>query len=153
MALRPQQVGAIAVVVGAVLVLALVCLAASLGEAGSSASQERGGSDAAAGGRPQAQESGSEGEGALVSSYSSERAPSEEAARLLGSYEDEGDCVLREAGFIDLLGNAWTCTVQGSGWVDVCLVSGRSFGSAGSEVRVIHMDVNEWERAYGQAIS
>ena len=33
--------------------------------------------------------------------------------------------------------------VEGSGWVDVCIV--QSAGSGASETKVMHMDVEEWE--------
>lgn len=45
------------------------------------------------------------------------------ACDLVAGYRDEGDCLLRHAGYLDLLGNVWGCVVQGPGWVDVCVVS------------------------------
>lgn len=149
MALRPQQVGAVVALGAAICVLVLVCVGALI--AGRDASS--GGSDGArsASGGTDAPAVEHEEDGTRIDSYSSERGTTEEAADLLDSYASRGSCVLREAGFIDLFGNAWTCTVQGPGWVDVCLVSGSASEAGTSDVRVIHMDVGEWERAYGQA--
>jgi len=60
------------------------------------------------------------------------------ATRLLSSYEERGDCVLASSGFLDLLGRTWSCTVEGDGWVDVCMVDESDDGT--SSVCVIHLD-------------
>lgn len=90
----------------------------------------------------------SSADGTGIRSYSSDLELEGEAERLLAAYEQQGSCLLREAGYLDLFGNVWSCTVQGPGWVDVCVVSGRD--GDGSEVRVIRMDVGEWEASYGE---
>lgn len=153
MALRPQQIGPLLAVGLVVVVLVLVCVGALLGVMGSDTEEGVSGGQGPAGGEEASPDDPSEDGASGVTSYSSERGPSEEAAEILRSYEDQGDCLLREAGFIDLFGNAWTCTVQGPGWVEVCLVSGsEGVGVDGeSDVRIIRMDAEEWERAYGQA--
>lgn len=79
-------------------------------------------------------------------SYDSELDLADEATRLLEEYQEKGSCLLMEAGYLDLLGNVWTCTVQGAGWVDVCVVSEAE--GTGSTVRVIRMDVDEWRESY-----
>ena len=81
--------------------------------------------------------------GAKGETRQSGRSLQEEAADVLTSYRGRGDCALAEAGYLDLLGNVWSCIVQGDGWVDICVV--RSVGE-GSEVKVTHLDRNEWER-------
>lgn len=86
-------------------------------------------------------------DGSEVRMYTSELDLVGEATRLLQGYREEGSCLLREAGYLDLFGNVWSCTVQGPGWVDVCVVSEGADG--GSEVRVVRMDVDEWGRSYG----
>lgn len=153
MALRPQQISPLLAVGLVVVVLVLVCVGALLGAMGSDTEEGVSGGQGPAGGEEASPDDPSEDGVSGVTSYSSERGPSEEAAEILRSYEDQGDCLLREAGFIDLFGNAWTCTVQGPGWVEVCLVSGsEGVGVDGeSDVRIIRMDAEEWERAYGQA--
>ena len=63
------------------------------------------------------------------------------------AYRDQGDCLLRRAGYLDLLGDVWSCTVEGPGWVDVVLVR-RAEGDRGSRVRVVRLALEEWEGAY-----
>ena len=71
------------------------------------------------------------------------------ASGLLGRYRDEGEGVLTQAGYLDLLGRVWSCTVKAPDWVDVCVVSeGAEQGSC--DVRVLRMDVESWERSYGE---
>lgn len=45
------------------------------------------------------------------------------AQELVGEYRDYGLCLVCQAGYLDLLGNAWGCVMEGPGWVDVCLVT------------------------------
>lgn len=72
----------------------------------------------------------------------------QDAARdLLEGYAARGGSVLVRAGWLDLLGRTWGCVVSGAGWVDVCLVTER--GEEVSEVLVLRMEGEEWERAYG----
>lgn len=85
--------------------------------------------------------------GAAVSSYASEDGVAEEAGRLLDGYEAQGDCVLREAGYLDLFGRVWTCTVQGPGWVDMCFATERA-DQGGCEVRRVRLDAAEWRESY-----
>ena len=66
----------------------------------------------------------------------------EEAAGLAREYEGRGDCVLVRSGYLDLSGRVWSMVVEGSGWVDVCLVQSTDDGTI--ETRVMHMDVAEW---------
>lgn len=66
---------------------------------------------------------------------------------VLESYRGREGAVLVRAGWLDLLGGAWGCVVSGPGWVEVCLV-GES-GQSSSSVEVLHMEAEEWERAYG----
>ena len=41
----------------------------------------------------------------------------------LEAYEEQGNVVLARAGYLDLTGDVWSCTVLGPGWVDTCVVS------------------------------
>lgn len=63
------------------------------------------------------------------------------ATRLLSSYREAGDCVLASFGYLDLVGSVWSCTVQGDGWVDVCVI-GR-LDDETCELSVLHMDRDE----------
>lgn len=63
------------------------------------------------------------------------------ATRLLASYRDEGDCVLVEASYLDLLGSVWGCVVQGDQWVDICVVE--QIDESSSRVHVMRLDASE----------
>lgn len=88
-------------------------------------------------------------DGATVVRYRGGGDLAEQASQLLGQYEEGRDCLLRQAGYLDLLGNAWGCTVQGAGWVDVCVVTGREDGR--SDVRIVRMDADDWRDVYGDS--
>ena len=66
----------------------------------------------------------------------------EDAAVLVREYEGRDDCVLVRSGYLDLSGRVWSMVVEGSGWVDVCLVQSTDDGTI--ETKVMHMDVAEW---------
>lgn len=68
------------------------------------------------------------------------------ARELVVRYRDEGTCLVRSAGYLDLVGNVWGCVMEGPGWVDLCVVR-RSDG--GSVVRCVRMEAGEWEEGYG----
>ena len=70
----------------------------------------------------------------------------EEALSLLSSSRSAGDCVLVRAGYVDLMGRVWSCTVQGDGWVDVCVVRPDGAGD-GSAVTTVRMRGDEWSPA------
>ncbi len=74
--------------------------------------------------------------------------PLESAAQeLLERYERQDRCLMRYAGYLDLLGEVWSCVVVGPGWVDVCVV--RECGeNGGSQVRISRLEVEAWE-GYG----
>lgn len=154
MAQLSQQVRPLLAMALIALLLVLVCVGSLVVGGGS---EDGGGEGSELGlppGGPSPDPSASGDAGGGVTSYSSDRPLADEASRLLESYRSQDGCALREAGFLDLFGNTWTCTVQGPGWVDVCLVSGGADSSGGeqrgSDVRVVHMDTKEWEQAYGQ---
>ena len=86
---------------------------------------------------------GAERDAADVSLEGGSSAVPEAAAELVCEYERRGDCVLVRSGYLDLSGRVWSMVVEGSGWVDVCIV--QSAGSGASETKVMHMDVEEWE--------
>ncbi|OFK23449.1 hypothetical protein HMPREF2826_05055 [Olsenella sp. HMSC062G07] len=75
--------------------------------------------------------------------WRSERPLDEEARTLLATYQGRGDCVLAQAGRLDLMGREWGCVVQGEGWVDVCRVSDMPTG--GSRVSVVRMGARAWK--------
>lgn len=66
------------------------------------------------------------------------------STQVLRDYQARGSCVLAQAGYLDLLGDVWSCTVVGGGWVEVVVVRSLEDG-AGSEVKTIRMDASEWE--------
>lgn len=65
------------------------------------------------------------------------------AEDVLGRYRREGTCLVAYAGYLDLLGNAWGCVMEGPGWVDVCVVE-EVRGSA-CVVRSVRMEPSEEE--------
>ncbi len=67
----------------------------------------------------------------------------EEAQSVLSSYRERGGCVLARAGYVDLMGRVWSCTVQGDGWVDVVVVRSGEEGG-GSVVTTARMRRDEW---------
>lgn len=79
-----------------------------------------------------------------VRDYTSKASMQDTAAQLLEEYARAGKCVLVRAGYLDLLGNNWSCTVVGDGWVDTVVVRGAE-DSRKSEVKVVRMDAKEWE--------
>lgn len=67
------------------------------------------------------------------------------AQGVLFRYQERGDCVLAQAGYLDLMGNVWACTVQGDGWVEVTVL--RSCGEEGGcDVTTVLMDASVWAR-------
>lgn len=66
----------------------------------------------------------------------------EVAANLVHEYEQRGNCVLVRSGYLDLSGKVWSMVVEGSGWVDVCIVQRADDGTC--ETKVMHMDAAEW---------
>ena len=73
------------------------------------------------------------------------------AAAELEAYEERGDVVLVQAGYLDLLGNTWGCVVAGPGWAEVCVVTRRAEG--GSEVTRLRMEERRWEDAYAAELA
>lgn len=90
------------------------------------------------------------GSAAEVESSMTERGLSETATELLRGYEQRGGCILARAGYLDLLGRAWGCTVVSGGRVETCLVreDGRTGGCV---VSVIEMDEGAWSESYEQS--
>ena len=83
------------------------------------------------------------GEGVTV--RASELPLYEEASAVLERARDAQPCVLVDSGYLDLLGNVWSCTVQGDGWVEVTVVREREQGK-GSDVTTVRMDADAWAR-------
>lgn len=83
-------------------------------------------------------------DGEAVSSYRTdeEAGLTEVAARVLEDYRDEGNCLLRRSGYLDLLGNVWGCVVEGPDWVDVVVV--RELTSECCSKRVVRMRPDAW---------
>lgn len=83
---------------------------------------------------------------------SQEALPVPEAAQdVLMEYQARGNCLLCEAGYLDLQGNVWACVVQGDGWVEVQVVRSIEDGRA-SELTAIHMDVASWARELNEVL-
>lgn len=68
------------------------------------------------------------------------------AGETLRGYRDSRDCLLRQAGYLDLLGNVWGCVVQGGGWVDIVIVRADSEG--GSTRSVVRLSEDEFAKGY-----
>lgn len=71
--------------------------------------------------------------------YESDRTLVEEGEAVLEGYRSRGDCVLAQAGYLDLMGRTWGCVTQGAGWVEVCIVREASDGG-GCSVATWRMD-------------
>ena len=72
----------------------------------------------------------------------------EAAARVLGERRAAGDCVVARSGYLDLSGRTWGCVLQGSGWVEVVVVS-EDAGGDGSEVVTMRMDAEDVAASVG----
>lgn len=83
-------------------------------------------------------------------SYESGLSLEGEGERLVEGYRARGDCVVAQAGYLDLAGSVWGCVMQGEGWVDICVVRDVGQGE-GSFVVIWHMDAGEAAAAVGQA--
>lgn len=70
------------------------------------------------------------------------------AASLLEERRAHGDCVLVRSGYLDLFGRAWGCVLQGSGWVEIALVT-EDEGGAGCSAVVWRMDGADVAREAG----
>lgn len=46
----------------------------------------------------------------------------DECRELLSTYQEQENCVLMHAGYLDLLGRTWGCVVRGLDWVEVGVV-------------------------------
>ncbi|WP_301829862.1 hypothetical protein [uncultured Parolsenella sp.] len=79
--------------------------------------------------------------------WSVDEGVSRAAGDLLENYAARGDTTLAHAGWLDLLGSVWGCTVVGPGWVDLCFVERQ--GEDASRVSVLRMEVDQWREAYG----
>ena len=82
---------------------------------------------------------------APAKSWESERPLTEEAQTILVGYRQRKDCVLVRAGYVDLVGQAWSCVIQGDGWVDICVVRETDVGS--SKVSVSRIENSMWEES------
>ena len=80
-------------------------------------------------------------EGARVSRSESDLGVVEEGKRLLERYRGRGDCVVAQAGYLDLGGRTWGCVMQGEGWVELCVVQEGDEG--GSTVVTRRMDADD----------
>ena len=84
-----------------------------------------------------------------LSTYESHKGMEATSRELVYRYRDEADCLLRQAGYLDLLGGVWGCVVEGPGWVDVCVVREQEQDER-CMVSVARMEVTAWEERYGQ---
>lgn len=82
-------------------------------------------------------------DGAACSRRESDHPLPEEGERVLEGYRLRGDCIVAQAGYLDLSGKVWGCVVQGAGWVDLCVI--REGDEGGSEVVSWHMDADDVE--------
>lgn len=72
-----------------------------------------------------------------VESYEVARPLRTAAASLMKEYQDRSDCILLEARYLDLLGSIWGFSVEGQGWVDVCIM--RDAGASSTAVEIVHL--------------
>lgn len=70
---------------------------------------------------------------------------SQVAAAVLEECRARGDCLVVRSGYLDLSGGTWGCVLQGSGWVEIRLVSEARDGS-GCIVATWRMRVEEVAR-------
>lgn len=89
---------------------------------------------------------GSNNAGAAGEREHSDKAIADFAGETLREYRDSRDCLLRQAGYLDLLGNVWGCVVQGGGWVDVVIVSSDPEG--GSTRSVVRLNEDEFAKGF-----
>lgn len=82
-----------------------------------------------------------------VSERNSNRSLPEEARDVLHAYQSQGSCLLKQAGYLDLLGNVWSCTVEGDGWVELVVIR-EGAKSACSTVKTLHFEVETWQRDF-----
>lgn len=84
-----------------------------------------------------------------VKEYQKPLAVQEAAKEEVLRYRDRSDCVVTQAGYLDLFGRTWGCVIEGCGWVDVCVVS-QCQGEQASKVKTVRMEVADWEQVYGK---
>lgn len=77
-----------------------------------------------------------------TTSWHVDRPLREACQEVLESYQEQGSCVLVRAGYLDLFGRVWCCTVMGDGWVDTCVVGEEEKGCLVWRAR---MEVSEVE--------
>lgn len=79
--------------------------------------------------------------------WESTRSFQEVGEELLHSYEERGDSIPVFSGYLDVLGNVWSCIFQGSGWIDICLISDE--GSS-RKVAICHVTTQEIQEIASQ---
>lgn len=123
------------------------------GEGRAASADDAWGVDAAGVSDPSAVGGPSDGSGEEASrTFSVEGGLPSVARSVLEGYRDDEGTALVRAGYVDLLGRVWSCTVRGQGWVDTCIVQ-ESDGSGECRVSVIRLEVDEWEESYDQEMS
>lgn len=68
------------------------------------------------------------------------------ATEVAEAYGERGDCLLAQAGYLDLAGNVWSCLAYGGDWAEVCVVAGGEDGEK-CEVRIWRLESEEVEAA------
>lgn len=84
--------------------------------------------------------------GAEVTSYETQEDLTHTATDVVCRYRDEETCVVRSAGYLGLLGNTWSCVMEGPGWVDLCVVLQ---GEHGCVVKTARLEASAWKEMYG----
>jgi len=84
--------------------------------------------------------------GAEVASYETQEDLVDTATDVVCRYRDEETCVVRSAGYLGLLGNTWSCIMEGPGWVDLCVVQQKEHGCV---VKTARLEANTWKEMYG----
>lgn len=131
---------------GAPLVIALLLAAAALGLAALRAGSGQEEADPADGGLAAVPQDADQAvpvalellEGTEGTRRESELPLVEEGEKVLEGYRLRGDCIVAQAGYLDLSGKVWGCVVQGAGWVELSVV--REGDEGGSEVVTWRMD-------------
>ena len=69
---------------------------------------------------------------------------SDQATSELERLRVEPKSVLARAGYLDMFGSVWSCTVAGDGWVEIVVLS--DGGEGGCKRQCVRMEREQWER-------
>lgn len=76
-------------------------------------------------------------EGQEVERYTVNKSLKATGTELLRHYQNQRNCILLRAGYLDLLGHTWGFAVHGAGWADVCIIETAPHNA--TDVRIVHL--------------